>query len=155
MKQKRSRQTHIDSHVATPQFEIWSIRTRPGSELLEIWQVPSPAQPEVTSPKRIARMSQRIWPVMEVRIRTLLMNHSIRLLGIEGETTKISLDEDLALKLALIFKTLAPMRQRFKIQTVYEGIDAMTHEEAAYWLGMALYRPNPRKVLAALRVMFA
>ena len=34
-----------------------------------------------------------------------------------------------------------------------EGIDNMGCEEAAYWLGMAMHRKNPRRVLTALRVL--
>jgi len=38
--------------------------------------------------------------------------------------------------------------------TVYaDGIDAMSREEAGYWLGMALHRRRPRRVLAALRML--
>lgn len=147
--------TQFQPHIATPLFELRFDQTRQGRESLEIWQVPSVAQPEIRSPRCIARMTQRVWRIMEVRIRKILLAHEIRLLAIDGEITPFRLPEETALKLALIFKTLAPMRQRFKIHAVYDGIEAMAYEEAAYWLGMALYRPKPRKILAALRVMFA
>jgi hypothetical protein len=39
------------------------------------------------------------------------------------------------------------------MREVAEGIEAMAREEAAYWLGMAIHRPNPRRVLTALRVL--
>ena len=29
----------------------------------------------------------------------------------------------------------------------------MEREETAYWLGMAMHRPNPRRVLSALRTL--
>jgi hypothetical protein len=29
----------------------------------------------------------------------------------------------------------------------------MAREEAAYWLGMAVHRKNPRRVLTALRIL--
>ena len=32
-----------------------------------------------------------------------------------------------------------------------EGIEAMEREEAAYWLGLAMHRKQPRGVLSALR----
>ena len=32
---------------------------------------------------------------------------------------------------------------------------AMAREEAAYWLGMAMHRKNPRRVLAALRLLLS
>jgi hypothetical protein len=39
------------------------------------------------------------------------------------------------------------------MRLVAEGIDQMSREEAAYWLGMAVHRKNPRRVLTALRVL--
>jgi hypothetical protein len=61
--------------------------------------------------------------------------------------------EDLALMLGLLFRTLAPMRSRENMRAVAEGIEAMGREEAAYWLGMAMHRRNPRRVLTALRFL--
>ena len=64
------------------------------------------------------------------------------------------LTEDLALTLGLLFRALAPMRNRDNMRSVAEGIEAMGHEEAAYWLGMAMHRRRPRRVLTALRILF-
>ena len=64
-----------------------------------------------------------------------------------------TLTEDLALMLGLLFRALAPMRSRDKMRAVAEGIEAMGREEAAYWLGMAMHRKNPRRVLTALRTL--
>ncbi len=61
--------------------------------------------------------------------------------------------EDLALMMGLLFRTLAPMRSRDNMRAVAEGIEAMGREEAAYWLGMAMHRRNPRRVLTALRYL--
>ncbi|WP_287043313.1 hypothetical protein [Desulfonatronospira sp. MSAO_Bac3] len=36
---------------------------------------------------------------------------------------------------------------------VADGIEAMGKEEAAYWLGMAMHRKYPRRVLMALRFL--
>ena len=55
--------------------------------------------------------------------------------------------------LGLLFRTLAPMRSRDNMRAVAEGIEAMGREEAAYWLGMAMHRKNPRRVLTALRIL--
>jgi hypothetical protein len=63
------------------------------------------------------------------------------------------LPEEWALRLALLFRALAPMRNRDNIGLCAEAILAMPHEEAAYWLGMALHRKNPRRVLMALRCL--
>ena len=53
----------------------------------------------------------------------------------------------------LLFRPLAPMRNRDNMRAVAAGIEGMEREEAAYWLGMAMHRPRPRRVLTALRVL--
>jgi hypothetical protein len=52
-----------------------------------------------------------------------------------------------------MFRALAPMRSRDNRRNVVEGIEAMGKEEAAYWLGMAMHRKSPRRVLTSLRVL--
>ena len=68
-------------------------------------------------------------------------------------TRGYALTEDLALTLGLLFRALAPMRSRDNMRAVAEGIEAMGREEAAYWLGMAMHRRRPRRVLTALRML--
>jgi hypothetical protein len=63
------------------------------------------------------------------------------------------INEEAALTLGLLFRTLAPMRSIDRIRAVADGIDEMSREEAGYWLGMAMHRKNPRRVLAALRML--
>ena len=46
-----------------------------------------------------------------------------------------------------------PDRFSISIRLVEEGIEAMSREEAGYWLGMSMNRKNPRRVLAALRIL--
>ena len=58
--------------------------------------------------------------------------------------------EEVALKLGLLFRTLAPMGDRANIRAVVEGIEAMQYEEIAYWPGMAIHRKHPHRVLTAL-----
>ena len=45
------------------------------------------------------------------------------------------------------------MRSRDNMRAVAEGIEAMGREEAAYWLGMAMHRKYPRRVLSSLRFL--
>jgi hypothetical protein len=45
------------------------------------------------------------------------------------------------------------MRSIDRITQVADGIDQMSREEAGYWLGMAMHRRYPRRVLAALRLL--
>ncbi len=49
----------------------------------------------------------------------------------------------------LLFRTLA----HDNIRVVAEGIEVMTCEKAAYWIGMATHRKHPRWVLTVLRVL--
>ena len=43
--------------------------------------------------------------------------------------------EETALELGLLFRTLAPMRDRVNIRAVVEGFEPMQHEEIAYRAG--------------------
>ena len=70
-----------------------------------------------------------------------------------NDTRSFGIDEDIALNLGLLFRTLAPMRSADNVRACAEGIEAMGREEAAYWLGMAMHRKNPRRVLMALRFL--
>jgi len=72
---------------------------------------------------------------------------------IDAEMRGYALPEDVALALGLLFRVLAPMRSRDNMRAVAEGIEQMDREEAAYWLGMAMHRKHPRRVLSALRVL--
>ena len=45
------------------------------------------------------------------------------------------------------------MRSRENMRNVVEGIEALEREEAGYWLGMTMHRPNPRWMLTTLRVL--
>ena len=71
----------------------------------------------------------------------------------QGGAGAHALSEDLTLTVGLLFRCLAPMRNRENMRTVAEGIEPMQREEAAYWLGMAMHRKRPRRVLAALRIL--
>ena len=69
------------------------------------------------------------------------------------KTQAWTIDEDLALNLGLLFRVLAPMRNLDRIRQVADGVDEMSREESGYWLGMAMHRKHPRRVLAALRML--
>lgn len=45
------------------------------------------------------------------------------------------------------------MRDRDRMWAVADGIERMEGEEASYWLGMAVHREHPRRVLASLRLL--
>jgi hypothetical protein len=89
--------------------------------------------------------------LIEHRVLRQLAKADIAIAGLKLKQVKAySLDEDLTLRLGLVFRVLAP-RNRDKMLACVAGIEAMSREESAYWLGMAMHRKNPRWVLVALR----
>lgn len=150
----RQKKHDIASPKAAPQYELRA-RQLPSFGLdLEVWQVPSSSTPNITSPVRIAGLGGRNLGLIEHRVLRRLGLVGINLGGIALAGSKsFPLDEDLSLNLGLLFRMLAPMRNRDHMRAVAEGVEAMAREEAAYWLGMAMHRKNPRRVLMALRVL--
>lgn len=136
---------------------IYELRARGlgRSELeLTIWQLPSPSTPRLKEPERTAALKGRALQLTENRVLKRLRSQGLRLRDLDrSEQQKARLTEDVALNLALLFRALAPMRSIDRIRAVAEGIDAMSREEAGYWLGMAVHRSKPRRVLAALRIL--
>lgn len=63
------------------------------------------------------------------------------------------MEEDLAINLGLLFRVLALVRNLDRIRQVADGVAEMSREEIGYWLGMAMHRKHPRRVLAALRLL--
>lgn len=152
----RARRIEIDMMAmprTLPRYELRARRHGPGDTELEIWQLPSAATPNIQSPSRLAGLRGRNLELVEHRVIRRLKEAGVRIdiLPIEGIGSPIA--EDAALRLALLFRTLAPMRSREAMRLVAEGIEGMGREEAAYWLGMAVHRKNPRRVLTALRII--
>ena len=144
----------IETPESAPRYELRVRRHGPVDTEYEIWQMPAPATPQVTSALRVAGLRGRNLELVEHRVLKQLWQSSIKL-GRSADTRKrgYALTEDLALTLGLLFRTLAPMRSRDNMRAVAEGIELMGREEAAYWLGMAMHRKHPRRVLTALRFL--
>ena len=139
---------------SAPQYELRVRNHGPGAAEYEIWQMPASATPQVTSAIRIAGLRGRNLDLVEHRVLKRLARAGIKLgAGTDHKKRGYTLTEDLALMLGLLFRSLAPMRNRDNMRAVVEGIEAMGCEEAAYWLGMAIHRKNPRRVLMALRFL--
>jgi hypothetical protein len=137
-----------------PQYELRVRGHGAGSTELEIWQLPAPATPHLRTPLRIAGLRGRNLELAEHRVLRRLAEAGIRPgEPLPGEEQHHPLPEHLALTLGLLFRALAPMRSRDNMRAVADGVEAMRPEEAAYWLGMAMHRPNPRRVLFALRTL--
>ncbi len=139
---------------SAPRYELRARRRGPADFAFEIWQLPAPASPHIKAPLRVAGLHGRNLAFVEHRVLKRLAHAGVRLGRIAGGAPRgYPLDEGLALWLGLLFRALAPMRSRDNMRAVAEGIEAMAREEAAYWLGMAMHRRRPRRVLTALRCL--
>ena len=140
---------------SAPRYELRTRRRGPADSEYEVWQLPAPATPHIAAPLRVAGLRGRNLELVEHRVLKRLSRAGVKPgRAAAGATARgCPLDEDLALALGLLFRALAPMRSRDNMRAVAEGIEAMGREEAAYWLGMAMHRKRPRRVLTALRFL--
>jgi hypothetical protein len=138
-----------------PHYEVRASKRAASDLSLEVWQLPAPATPELKQPHYVGGLAGRNLALVENRVIKQLRASGVDVAGLRtGQQTRARLDEDVALRLGLTFRALAPMRNRAHMRAVGEGIEAMAREEAAYWLGMAMRRKHPRRVLMALRCLF-
>lgn len=150
----KARPTDGRASGSLPLYELRASRHGAGDLELEVWQLPSSASPALTEPRRVAGLRGRNLDLVESRLLEQLRRGSIDPTALRrGDKKGWKLAEDGALKLGLLFRTLAPMRRRENIGACAVGIEEMAREEAAYWLGMAMHRKNPRRVLTALRIL--
>jgi hypothetical protein len=149
----------VETATSAPQYELRSRAWGPGDDELEVWQVPARATPHLRSAVRVAGLRGRNLELVHHRVLKRLAGAGVKLGSqriaqlMVDEPRSYAITEHLALMLGLLFRTLAPMQSRENMLRVAEGIEAMGQEEAAYWLGMAMHRPNPRRVLSALRML--
>ena len=137
-----------------PRYELRARRRGADDTLLEVWQLPATATPHLKRPRRVAGLGDRNLALVEHRLLKQLQPRGVDLAAVTpGEPRHFAIDEELALQLGLMFRVLAPMRNRRHMRHCVEGIAAMGREEAAYWLGMAMHRAYPRRVLMALRFL--
>ena len=153
MASRTARVERVTLPTIEPSYEVRARRIA-GNELqVEIWQLPSSTSPHIHVPVRMAGLAGRNLEINQIRVLKKLKEAGVRLEVMPIEGLRSPIREDAALRLALLFRTLAPMRSRAAMVHVAEGIEAMAREEAAYWLGMAVHRKNPRRVLTALRIL--
>ena len=137
-----------------PIYRLQVLRSPTEGLGLEIWQRPGPSSPHLKEPRYVAGLKGRNLSLVEHRVLRTLKQAGIDLGGLPVDRKRtFPLDEDLALRLGLLFRVLAPMRNRDNMRMVANGVEGMPREEAAYWLGMAMHRKNPRRVLTALRYL--
>jgi len=137
-----------------PLFELRVTGLSVSDVEVSIWQLPSVSTPRLQQAERTASLAGRPWRMIESRVTKRLRQLGISFATVKkDQTVTFAIDEDIALNMALLFRVLAPMRSIDRIRMVADGIDKMSREEAGYWLGMAVHRVYPRRVLAALRVL--
>lgn len=159
MKAAKLKLVDIATQASAPQYELRVRTWAPGDDELEIWQIPGSSTRHLKSAVRVAGLAGRNLQLVEHRVLRRLTRAGVRVTPrrteqfFPSEPRAHAITEHLALTLGLLFRTLAPMRSRQNMQSVAEGVEAMGQEEAAYWLGMAMHRPNPRRVLSALRML--
>lgn len=140
--------------LALPQYELRAKRLAGSDMEIEIWQLPASATPHIRQPTYIAGLRGRNLSLIEHRLLRRMKQVRIDLTNLPAiDAMRIPVDEEMAISLGLLFRALAPMRNREHIAAVAAGIEAMTKEEAGYWLGMAMHRKYPRRVLMALRFL--
>ena len=142
------------STANAPVYELRLVVAKSGDWRLQIWQLPSPATPRLTAAEHVASLQGAALRIVEARVVKQLGRADIRLGSLTaGKRRSWPLGEELSLTLGLLFRSLAPMKNLDRIRQVADGIDQMSREEAGYWLGMAMHRKYPRRVLAALRTL--
>lgn len=143
----------VETPKSAPQYEVRVRNHGVGDAEIEVWEMPSPASPRLTAAVRVAGLRGRNLELVEHRVLRRLNQAGMRLPRTTDRVRAYNITEELALRLGLLFRALAPMRSRDRMRSVTEGVEAMGREEAAYWLGMAMHRKNPRRVLTALRYL--
>ena len=136
-----------------PLYELRGQRMDVSNNKLEVWQLPSAATLHLKAAKRVAGLHGRNLALIEPHVLRQLKPIGIDLTKLQTQIKHFALDEETALRLSLIFRILAPMRNRDRMRECILGIEAMGKEESAYWLGMSMHRKNPRRVLTALRYL--
>ena len=145
---------YSEAGQSAPRYEMRIQPAGSGRDCYEVWQIPSAGTPQIRKPVRIAGLEGRNLELVQHRILRILAEQRIRLVGVPGRTGfSRPVPETLAVRLGLIFRALAPMRDRDRMWAVADGIEKMEREEASYWLGMAIHREHPRRVLAGLRLL--
>ena len=153
-RKKTPKKKTADNGSPRPRYQLRVKRSATSEQQLEVWQLPSPATPALKEVRRIAGLHGRNLALVEHKVLRQLGLQGIDPTSVPvGEQRRFDLDEGPALRLGLLFRVLAPMRSRPNMQSCATGIEGMGKEEAAYWLGMAMHRKFPRRVLMALRIL--
>ena len=94
---------------SAPKYEIRVRSYGPADTELEVWHLPSPASPQVTSPVRVAGLRGRNLELVEHRVLKRLTQAGVKLISKPKDgPLGYAISEDIALMIGLLFRTLAP-----------------------------------------------
>jgi hypothetical protein len=144
----------IPAFSIRPVYEFRLAASPAGVYEYSIWRAGTTGTVTRQPAERVAALRGPAAQVVETRILRLLARAGVKPGPIRlGEKRTFAIGEDWALTLALLLRVLGPMRDLDQIREVAERIEDMSREEAGYWLGLSIYRDNPRRVMAALRLL--
>ena len=124
--------SEVNTPRSAPLYELRALRYGPTDTGFEVWQLPAPATPQIRAARTDRGASRaRNLQLVEHRVLKQLFQAGITLGTVDSVSGRLDykLTEDLALTLGLLFRVLAPMRNRENMRSVAEGIEAMEGEE--------------------------
>lgn len=92
-------------------------------------------------------MDQVLATIKQARYRTSELSHCRR--------APFLLDEELGVRLGLLFLAVKPLRKVTRMSEISEQIRAMTEEEAYYWFSKITDNGVGRRCQKALRILLA
>jgi hypothetical protein len=126
-----ARFSDMSTPASAPSFEIRMVRHGPADTEVEVWQLPSAVSPQVAAPLRLAGLRGRNLDLIEHRVLKLLRQAGVRFAPLSERKEAHTIGEADALRLRLLFRTLAPMRSRDNVRAVAEGIETMGGKKPA------------------------
>ncbi len=153
MSKRQQSVNKVEAASSSPHYQLRAHNHGVDDLELEIWQVPNAATPHLSKARRIAGLRGRNLALVEQQVLRRLKKAGIAVAPLVGATQQFDIDEDTSMNLGLLCRVLAPMRNEVRMRQVATGIGLMDKEESAYWLGMAMHRKNPRRVLNSLRIL--
>jgi len=121
----------ITTPDSAPSYELRTRRHGPSDTEIEVWQLPSPASPQLPSPVRLAGLRGRNLELVEHRVLRRLSQAGIKFSGQESQRKEgHRVTEDLALMLGLFVPHPRPNAISGEHAGSRGGIEAMGREEA-------------------------
>ena len=112
----------------------------------EVWVIPQYEwEKKIYKAKKVASLSGRNLCLIKYRL--------LRTLKTSTKRQVITTTEEVAYRVALLLKTVAPVKSNLLISRYAEAIEFMSPHIMAYWIGMIMHRKKSGKILAAFRLV--